>query len=168
MMLPPVFPPAYRGAADLEAARRNGMIAPAAKTQEETMGMLDGKVGVITGAASGIGAATARVLAREGAKLVLTDIDDKAGMALAETIGASYLRQDVSEEEGWPAVIAAAERHGRLDIMVANAGIGIMGNVVDMSLKDWQRQMAFNVVGCFFRSSIAFRRCGAPGMAARS
>src|SRR4051794_7582508 len=130
------------------------------------MGMLDGRVGIITGAASGIGAATARVLAREGAKLVLTDIDDKAGMALAEDIGASYLHQDVSEEEGWPAVIAAAEQHGRLDIMVANAGIGIMGNVVDMSLKDWRRQMAINVDGVFLSVKYcipAMRRAGHGG-----
>ncbi|MFL5281298.1 MAG: glucose 1-dehydrogenase [Rhodopila sp.] len=130
------------------------------------MGMLDGKVGIITGAASGIGAATARVLAREGAKLVLTDIDDKAGMALAEELGATYLHHDVSEEEGWPAVIAAAERHGRLDIMVANAGIGIMGNVIDMSLKDWRRQMAINVDGVFLSVKYcipAMRRAGHGG-----
>ncbi len=55
------------------------------------MALLDGKVGIITGAASGIGAATARTLAREGARLVLTDIDDQAGLALAEEIGAVYL-----------------------------------------------------------------------------
>ena len=72
------------------------------------MGLLDGKVGIITGAASGIGAATARVLAREGAKLVLTDIDDTAGLELAEAVGGVYLHHDVSEEDGWPAVIAAA------------------------------------------------------------
>src|ERR1700709_2371676 len=113
------------------------------------MALLDGKVGIITGAASGIGAATARTLTREGARLVLTDIDDAAGTALAEELGAVYLHHDVSEEDGWPAVIAAAEKLGRLDIMVANAGIGIMGNVVDMPLKDWRRQMAINVDGVF-------------------
>ena len=89
------------------------------------MALLDGKVGIITGAASGIGAATARTLAREGAKLVLTDLDDAAGSALAEEIGGTYVHHDVSEEDGWPAVIAAAEHYGRLDIMVANAGIPI-------------------------------------------
>jgi NAD(P)-dependent dehydrogenase (short-subunit alcohol dehydrogenase family) len=130
------------------------------------MALLDRKVGIITGAASGIGAATARVLAREGAKLVLTDIDDTGGAAMAEELGATYLHHDVSEEDGWPAVIAAAERLGRLDIMVANAGIGIMGSVIDMSLKDWRRQMAINVDGVFLSvkySVPAMRRAGNGG-----
>jgi NAD(P)-dependent dehydrogenase (short-subunit alcohol dehydrogenase family) len=130
------------------------------------MGLLDGKVGIITGAASGIGAATARVLAREGAKLVLTDIDDTAGAALAEDVGGVYLHHDVSEEDCWPDVIAVAERLGRLDIMVANAGIGIMGALVDMSLKDWRRQMAINVDGVFLSVKYcipAMRRAGNGG-----
>jgi NAD(P)-dependent dehydrogenase (short-subunit alcohol dehydrogenase family) len=114
------------------------------------MGQLDGKVGVITGAASGIGAATARVLAREGARLVLTDLDDSAGAALADQIGGIYVHHDVTDEAGWPGVIEAAEkRFGRLDILVANAGIGIMGPAIEMSLADWRRQMAINVDGVF-------------------
>ena len=132
----------------LEPVPADEMIAQDHET-EETMALLDGKVGIITGAASGIGAATARVLANEGAKLVLTDLDDAAGSTLADEIGGVYLHHDVSEEDGWPAVIAAAQRFGRLDIMVANAGIGIMGNAIDMSLKDWRRQMAINVDGVF-------------------
>jgi NAD(P)-dependent dehydrogenase (short-subunit alcohol dehydrogenase family) len=130
------------------------------------MALLDGKVGIITGAASGIGAATARVLAREGAKLVLTDLDDAAGMALADEIGGIYLHHDVTEEAGWPAVIAAADRSGRLDIMVANAGIGIMGSAIDMSLQDWRRQMAVNVDGVFLSVKYcipAMRRAGNGG-----
>src|SRR5471030_1899486 len=99
---------------------------------EETMALLDGKVAIVTGAASGIGAATARVLAHEGARVVLTDLDDAAGSALAEKIGGVFLHHDVAEEDGWPAVIEAAERFGRLDIMVANAGIGISGNAIDI------------------------------------
>ena len=64
------------------------------------MGQLDGRVGIVTGAASGIGAATARVLAREGAKLLLTDIDDAAGQALADSIGGVYVHHDVTDETG--------------------------------------------------------------------
>ncbi len=132
------------------------------------MALLDGKVAIVTGAASGIGAATARVLAREGAGLVLTDIDGTAGAALAEDMCGVYLHHDVSEEDGWSDVIAAAERLGRLDIMVANAGIAVMGSVVDMSLKDWRRQMRSTPMAPSFRSSIVFRRCGARATAARS
>jgi NAD(P)-dependent dehydrogenase (short-subunit alcohol dehydrogenase family) len=130
------------------------------------MGLLDNKVGIVTGAASGIGAASARVFAREGARLVLTDIDDARGKALAEELGAAYLHLDVAEEDGWPAVIAAAEKLGRCDIMVANAGIGIMGPLVDMSLKDWRRQMAINVDGVFLSVKYcipAMRRAGNGG-----
>ncbi|HYZ20863.1 MAG TPA: glucose 1-dehydrogenase [Rhodopila sp.] len=130
------------------------------------MALLDGKVAIITGAASGIGAATARVLAQNGARLVLTDIDDPAGTRLAEELGATYLHHDVSEEDGWPAVIAAAEKYGRLDILVANAGIGIMGSAIEMSLKDWRRQMAINVDGVFLSVKYcvpAMRKAGNGG-----
>ena len=131
------------------------------------MGQLDGRIGIITGAASGIGAATARALAREGAKLILTDLDDAGGKALATEIGGVYIHHDVTDEAGWPAVIATAEqRFGRLDIMVANAGIGIMGPAIDMSLADWRRQMAINVDGVFLSVKYcipAMRRAGKGG-----
>jgi NAD(P)-dependent dehydrogenase (short-subunit alcohol dehydrogenase family) len=113
------------------------------------MGQLDGKIGIVTGAASGIGAACARVLAREGAKLVLTDLDDTAGRRLAEQLGAVYLHHDVTDEAGWPEVIATAGKLGGLHVLVANAGIAIMGPALDMSLADWRRQMAINVDGVF-------------------
>jgi NAD(P)-dependent dehydrogenase (short-subunit alcohol dehydrogenase family) len=131
------------------------------------MGQVDGKVGIITGAASGIGAATARVLAREGAKLLLTDLDDAAGQALAEEVGGIYLHHDVSDDATWPAVVATVEqRFGRLDILVANAGIAIMGSAIDMSLADWRRQMAVNVDGVFLTVKYgipAMRRAGNGG-----
>ncbi len=128
------------------------------------MGQLDGKVGIITGAASGIGAACARVLSREGAKLLLTDLDDAAGQRLSDATGGLYRHHDVTDEAGWPDVVAAAEQHfGRLDILVANAGIGIMGPAIDMSLTDWRRQMAVNVDGVFLSVKYcipAMRRSG--------
>ena len=131
------------------------------------MGQLDGRAGIITGAASGIGAATARVLAREGAKLLLTDLDDAAGMALAEQIGGVYVHHDVTDDAGGRRVVAAAEKQfGRLDILVANAGIGIMGPAIDMSLADWRRQMAINVDGVFLSVKYcipAMRRAGRGG-----
>ena len=114
------------------------------------MGQLDGKVGLITGAASGIGAACARTLAREGARLVLTDLDDAAGQRIAEETGSIFLHLDVTDEAAWPDVIATTERRfGGLHILVANAGIGIMGSAVEMSFADWRKQMAVNVDGVF-------------------
>lgn len=114
------------------------------------MGQLDGSVGIITGAASGIGAACARVLAREGARLVLTDLDQAGGAAVAAGTGGVFVRHDVTDEAAWPGVVATAEqRFGGLHILVANAGIGIMGPAIEMSLADWRRQMAVNVDGVF-------------------
>jgi len=92
------------------------------------MGQVDGKVAIVTGGASGIGTACAVALAREGAKIVVTDLDDAGGQAVAEKIGdaggdAIYLHHDVSVEETWPAIIETAERRfGRLDVMVAMPG----------------------------------------------
>jgi NAD(P)-dependent dehydrogenase (short-subunit alcohol dehydrogenase family) len=131
------------------------------------MAQLDGRAAIVTGAASGIGAATARALAREGAKLVLTDLDDTAGLALAEEVGGVYIHHDVTDEDAWPDVVAMAEkRFDRLDILVANAGIGIMGPAIDMTLADWRRQMAINVDGVFLSVKYcipALRRGGRGG-----
>ena len=114
------------------------------------MGQLDGKIGIITGAASGIGAACARVLSREGAKLVLTDLDDAAGQRLAAR-GRRHLSAPRCHRRGWLARRWSRRRSsfGGLHILVANAGIGIMGSAIDMSLADWRRQMAVNVDGVF-------------------
>ncbi len=127
------------------------------------MAQLDGKAGIITGAASGIGAACARVLAREGARLLLTDLDDAAGTRLAAETGGVFVHHDVTDEAGWPGVVAAAERLGPVGILVANAGIGIMGPAINMSLADWRRQMAINVDGVFLSVKYtipAMRRAG--------
>jgi NAD(P)-dependent dehydrogenase (short-subunit alcohol dehydrogenase family) len=130
------------------------------------MGQIDGKVAYITGGASGIGAACARVLAREGGRVVITDLDDAAGQALAAELGAAalFLHQDVTEEAAWPGLIASAERHfGRLDIMVANAGIAVFGSALEMSLAEWRRQTAVNLDGVFLsvkHAVPAMRRAG--------
>jgi NAD(P)-dependent dehydrogenase (short-subunit alcohol dehydrogenase family) len=119
------------------------------------MGQVDRKVAIVTGGASGIGAACARTLAREGAKVVVTDLDDAGGQAIVEAIGSAggdalFLHQEVSLEESWPGVIEAAERRfGHLDVMVANAGIGILCKAIEMSLADWRRQTAVNLDGVF-------------------
>ena len=133
------------------------------------MGQVEGKVAIVTGGASGIGAACAMTLAREGAKVVVTDLDASRGEAVIAGIGSAggeavFLHQDVSLEENWPGVIEATERRfGRLDVMVANAGIGIMCKAVEMSLADWRRQTAVNLDGVFLSVKYAvpaMRRAG--------
>jgi NAD(P)-dependent dehydrogenase (short-subunit alcohol dehydrogenase family) len=128
------------------------------------MGQVDGKVAIVTGGASGIGAACVETLAREGARVVIGDVDEARGRALADAIvragsEAIYLPLDVTDEANWQAVIAETERrHGRLDILVANAGIGIMAtSIVDMSLADWRRQTAVNSTACSSGSNTASR-----------
>lgn len=136
------------------------------------MQQLEGKVAFITGGASGIGAACARLLAAEGAKVVISDLDDAAGEALAAAQRAQgrdvrYLHQDVADEAAWPALMAAIDQwHGRLDIAVANAGIAVFGPVVAMSLADFRRQNAVNLDGVFLTAKHAvpaMRRGGAGG-----
>ena len=120
------------------------------------MGQVHGKIAIVTGGASGIGAACVETLAREGARVVISDIDDARGAGLAAQMTASgqdaiYLSHDVTDEARWQEVVGEIERrHGRLDIMVANAGIGIMAtSIVEMSLADWRRQTAVNLDGVF-------------------
>ena len=120
------------------------------------MGQVEGKIAIVTGGASGIGAACVETLAREGARVVVSDIDDPRGEGLAAQITAAgqdaiYLSHDVTDEARWQEVVAEIERrYGRLDIMVANAGIGIMTpSIVEMSLADWRRQIAVNLDGVF-------------------
>lgn len=119
------------------------------------MGRVVGKVAIITGGASGIGRACAELLASEGAHVVVTDIQDELGAEVAASIttsggSAQFLHHDVTNEDEWSAVVAGVvEAHGRLDVLVNNAGIGIGGSIVDMSLVDWRRQTAINVDGVF-------------------
>jgi NAD(P)-dependent dehydrogenase (short-subunit alcohol dehydrogenase family) len=115
------------------------------------MGQVEGKVAIVTGGASGIGAACVRTLAREGARLVITDIDDDDGRRLAEEAGnAIYVHHDVTDEDVWPGVIASAEqRFGRVDVMVSNAGIAIAKPLITMTLEEWRRQTAVNIDGVF-------------------
>lgn len=119
-------------------------------------GQVQGKVALVTGGASGIGEAVAKLLASEGASVAVTDIDDLRGPELVAGIkkaghAAIFLHQDVTSEARWTEVVTEVEkRFGRLDILVSNAGIGIsVPSIVDMSLEDWRRQTAINLDGVF-------------------
>ena len=107
------------------------------------MGKLDGRVALITGGASGLGAEDARTLAREGAKVVITDIQEELGSKVASEIpGCTFLKHDVSSEAEWQAVIGkTVEMHGTIDILVNNAGLVRFGTIEDMSFADYKLQI---------------------------
>lgn len=132
---------------------------------------VEGKVALVTGAANGIGRGAAMVLAREGAKIVATDLQDENGESLLRVLRAAgceseYYHHDVTSEEDWQSVVAQTRaRFGRLDVLVNNAGIGLSGPVVDMSLADWKRQVAVNLDGVFLgvKHSLPLMRQGGGG-----
>jgi NAD(P)-dependent dehydrogenase (short-subunit alcohol dehydrogenase family) len=111
---------------------------------------LAGKVAIIFGAASGMGAATARMFTREGAKVVIADVLEHEGRQVADAIGASarFEPLDVTQEEGWAAVVAATTRHfAKLDL---HAGISGSAEQDFYSSEAWHRIMAVNATGVFF------------------
>ena len=115
------------------------------------MGKMDGRVALITGGASGLGAEDARVLAREGAKVVITDMNVALGEAVAAEIpGAVFLPQDVRDEARWSEVVAETLAHfGRLDTLVNNAGLVRFGDVEAMSYDDFRLQVDIMLGGTF-------------------
>lgn len=130
------------------------------------MGRLDGKIAIVTGAAAGIGAGTAALLAKEGATVIVADIDEAAGAATAASIGpkASFARLDVADEGSWKALIeGAVARHGRLDILVNNAGIQVTAPLEDITLADWRRMFSINADGPFLGTRLAITAMKATG-----
>jgi 3(or 17)beta-hydroxysteroid dehydrogenase len=116
------------------------------------MGRVEGKTVIVTGAASGMGRQDAITLAREGARVVLTDLNEDGGRAVAEEIGdrAMFLRHDVSDEDNWKSVIAAAqERFGPINGLVNNAGILLMASIEDTTLEQWHKIHRVNSDGYF-------------------
>lgn len=111
-----------------------------------------GKVAIVTGASRGVGLADAKLLAEEGATVIMTDINAEAGEKAAAEIGGSaqFVKQDVSNEDEWKALIAKVEAdHGRLDILVNNAAILHVGDINGETLKGWQRMMNINADSVF-------------------
>ena len=113
------------------------------------------KVALVTGGAMGIGEASARLLAKEGAAVTVSDVDVERGSSVAEQINCSggqalFVEQDVGDESAWRLTIdATLERFGRLDIVVNNAGLGIGGDIEHATLADWRRLMRVNLDGVF-------------------
>lgn len=124
-------------------------------------GRLAGKTVIVTGAASGIGAAFARRFVEEGATCVLADVQEDLGRALAESLGeaATFVYVDVTDEEQVAGAIdSACERFGALDAMVNNAGLlGALGPIASTSTAEWDRTVAVMLTGVFFGTKHAAR-----------
>jgi NAD(P)-dependent dehydrogenase (short-subunit alcohol dehydrogenase family) len=132
-------------------------------------GRLDGKSTVITGAALGIGRATAEAFAREGARLVLTDVQEQPLLGLVDELRARDAQVetvvgDVSVEADARRMIAAAvDRFGRLDVLVANAGVIPLGDASEMTTADWDNVMAVDGRGMFLTCKFAIEAMAAAG-----
>ena len=133
------------------------------------MERLEGRVALVTGAASGIGKATARRLADEGAAVLLTDVNESLGATTTEELRAAgarvdFLRHDVASEADWEAAVAkAVEEFGGLDIVVNNAGMGDLATIEETSLEDWQRTIAIDQTGVFLGMKTAAPHLKASG-----
>ena len=133
------------------------------------MGRLDGKVALISGGARGLGKATARLFAAEGARVVVGDLRDAAGQGVAAGIGragghARFVHLDVTSERDWrDAVRFAISAFGRLDVLVNNAGIWRAGRVEDTSLDDWEAVNDVNSKGVFLGTRAAIPAMRAAG-----
>ena len=133
------------------------------------MNRLDGKVALISGAARGIGAETARLMAEAGAKVAVGDVLDERGQETVraiESAGAEaiYTRLDVTREEDWTAAVSAVtDRFGGLDILVNNAGVFLGMSLEEATLADWHRLCGVNLTGVFLGtklSALALRESG--------
>ena len=136
-------------------------------------GRCAGKLALVTGAAQGLGAAHARRLAEEGARVLCTDINGEGAKATAQAIDAALgsgtafgIAHDVTDPAQWEAAVDAARDHiGGLNVLVNNAGIGVGGNIETCKFEDWQRCFAINVDSIFHgcQKALPLMREHAPG-----
>ena len=125
-------------------------------------GRVAGKVALVTGGAKGLGEADARALAAEGARVVLTDVDEARGQAVADDIGGAFKQQDVTDEARWAAIIGEIRQDfGALHVLVNNAGIVLPGSIESQTYAQYRAQMTVMADGTFLGS-----KCAIPLMAA--
>ena len=116
------------------------------------MGRLENKVAIITGSAQGMGAAHAKLFVEQGAKVVLTDLNEEKGQAFAAELGenAIFVKQNVASEEDWATVVAKAEEaFGPVNVLVNNAGITMAKSMFDMTVEEYRRIVDINQVSVF-------------------
>jgi NAD(P)-dependent dehydrogenase (short-subunit alcohol dehydrogenase family) len=123
------------------------------------MNRVNGKVALVTGGTLGIGKASAEMLAKEGAKVVVSDINEKGEAVVAHIKKAGgeaiFVRHDVASESGWEKTIdATLKKFGRLDIVVNNAGVAISKTIEETTLEDWRWLMSINLEGVFLGTKL--------------
>ncbi|MCI1922990.1 MAG: SDR family oxidoreductase [Lentilactobacillus buchneri] len=114
-------------------------------------GRLNHKIAVVTGGAMGIGRAITERFVKEGAKVVVADVNEKSGQAFTDKLDDAYFYQlDVSSESNWRELFAwVLDKFGKIDVLVNNAGIAIMSDIAHTSLDDWQKVINVNLTGVF-------------------
>ncbi|UPS91294.1 SDR family oxidoreductase [Bizionia sp. M204] len=127
------------------------------------MDRVKNKVAIVTGGASGLGKSSAILLAREGAKIVVTDVDEENGKKVVQDIKSNggeaiFIKQDVSKEDEWKMVIdRTLKTYGKLNILANSAGIGVGGNVEEVTLADWKKLLSINLDGSFLGTQYAIK-----------
>jgi NAD(P)-dependent dehydrogenase (short-subunit alcohol dehydrogenase family) len=136
------------------------------RRDRESAASLEGRVVVVTGGGSGLGAAICRVLAGAGANVLVTDTDAESAAKTAETLdGAGHAaRLDVTDERGAAdALERVVAEHGRLDVLINNAGVDVTKSIAEMSVAEWDRVIAVNLRGPFVLAKLAFERMRGSG-----
>lgn len=132
-------------------------------------GRVQGKICIVTGAARGLGLAAAERLLAEGAKVLLTDLDDKTGLVQRDRLRAAghdveFQRQDVTDPRQWTSALdAVMQCWGRLDVLVNNAGIGVLKNIDTETFEGWRRTLSVNLDGVFLGIQQSVPRMKANG-----
>jgi 3alpha(or 20beta)-hydroxysteroid dehydrogenase len=131
------------------------------------MGLMDGHVALVTGAAGGIGAAAAAAFLAEGAEVMLADLDAARLAESAGRLGAAYQLLDVTSRASWETAVAATvERFGRLSVLVNNAGISEPGDIESLTDDSWDRHLAINLTGVMLGMQVAAPALRAAGLPA--
>lgn len=130
------------------------------------MDRLKGKVAIITGAAQGIGACTARIFVQEGAKVVVADMNETDGRAVAAELGenAAFFKLNVTDYSAWKECVAFIKAtFGKLNVLINNAGISYRKDIAGTSLEEWDRTIAVNQTGVFYGMQVAIEEMRTNG-----